>query len=98
MTGDFNCASGTSDAWKTLVAEGPYEDTWFSATERGEAINSFHGWGPPREGDHRIDWVLHRGAVEALSSKVCTYGRDGLWPSDHFPVLAEVRLVERGER
>jgi len=98
VTGDFNCASGSSDAWKTLVGEGPYEDSWFSAEERGDSINSFHGWGPPREGAHRIDWILHRGAVEALSSKVCTYGRDGRWPSDHFPVLAEVRLVERGER
>ena len=94
MTGDFNCAGGSSAAWKTLVKDGPYEDAWFSATERGPSIDSFHGWGPPREGERRIDWILHRGALEVISSKICTYGRDGRWPSDHFPVLSELRLME----
>lgn len=94
MTGDFNCASGTSAAWKALVTDGPYQDSWFSAAERGEAIDTFHGWKAPRAGDRRIDWILHRGALEAISSKVCTYGRDERWPSDHFPVLAELRLVD----
>ncbi len=98
VTGDFNCRGGESTAWNTLVTEGPYEDAWDTAKERGEPIATFHGWGPPREGDRRIDWILHRGSIELLSSKVCTYGRDGRWPSDHFPVLAELRLVERGER
>ena len=94
MTGDFNCASGTSAAWKALVNDGPYQDSWFSAAERGESIDTFHGWKPPRSGDRRIDWILHRGALEAISSKVCTYGRDERWPSDHFPVLSELRLVD----
>ncbi len=93
VTGDFNCRGGESTAWTTLVTDGPYEDAWDSALERGEAISTFHGWGPPREGDRRIDWILHRGAIKVLSSKVCTYGRDGRWPSDHFPVLSELRLV-----
>jgi endonuclease/exonuclease/phosphatase family metal-dependent hydrolase len=93
MTGDFNCAGGSSAAWQTLVKDGPYEDTWFSAKERGPSVDSFHGWGPPREGERRIDWILHRGPLEAISTKVCTYGRDGRWPSDHFPILAELRLA-----
>ena len=97
VTGDFNCQGGNSTAWNTLVTDGPYEDAWDTAQERGEPIDTFHGWGPPRGGDRRIDWILHRGTIEVLSSKVCTFGRDGLWPSDHFPVLSEVRLVSRDE-
>ena len=31
--------------------------------------------------------------LTTLSAKVCTYGRDGLWPSDHFPVLAVFSLA-----
>jgi endonuclease/exonuclease/phosphatase family metal-dependent hydrolase len=88
VTGDFNCSGGASDAWRVLVEDGPYEDTWDTALERGPAIKTFHGWGPPQEGDRRIDWILSRGDMSAISTKVCTYGRDGLWPSDHFPVLA----------
>ena len=47
----------------------------------------------PKEGQRRIDWILHRGDLTARSAKVCTYGRDGLWPSDHFPVLAVFSLA-----
>jgi len=93
LTGDFNCTGGESDAWRVLVEDGPYEDAWETAAERGPDINTFHGWGPPREGERRIDWVLHRGELTTLSAKVCTYGRDGLWPSDHFPVLAVFSLA-----
>ena len=93
VTGDFNCSGGASDAWRVLVEDGPYEDTWDTALERGPAIKTFHGWGPPQEGDRRIDWILSRGDLSAISTKVCTYGRDGLWPSDHFPVLAVFRLA-----
>ena len=93
LTGDFNCTGGASEAWRVLVAEGPYEDAWETAAERGPDINTFHGWGPPKEGQRRIDWILHRGDLTARSAKVCTYGRDGLWPSDHFPVLAVFSLT-----
>ena len=93
LTGDFNCTGGASDAWRALVEDGPYEDSWDTAAERGPSLNTFHGWGPPQEGARRIDWILHRGALSTLSTKVCTYGRDGIWPSDHFPVLAVFSLA-----
>ena len=92
-TGDFNCAADRSTAWKILVEDGPYKDTWNEAEQTANDVGTFHGWGPPRPDSSRIDWILYRGRLRILSAKVCTYGRDQRWPSDHFPVVARVRVL-----
>lgn len=95
VTGDFN-AGPTNPVHARLTAPGALQDTW-TATERAEPpIGTFHGFNgvEAARGRERIDWILIRGGVEALDTEILTFARNGQYPSDHFPVLAEVRLRE----
>ncbi len=92
VTGDFNCAVGNR-AYEIFVKDGGFADTWQTAGEhRGEDISTFHGYeGKQPKGD-RIDWILTRGTVQCDTVEILTYTRDGEYPSDHFPLMARLRL------
>lgn len=58
-------------------------------------LGTFHGFsGVPGE---RIDWVLHNRQWQTLNAAVIATALQGVWPSDHFPVTATLRLREPGE-
>jgi endonuclease/exonuclease/phosphatase family metal-dependent hydrolase len=88
LVGDFNAAAEGNQAYTTLVTDGGFADTWKTAAQPGEAIGTFHNYAGPRKGGARIDWILTRGPLRALSSSVVTYAKEGQYPSDHFPVIA----------
>lgn len=91
LLGDFN-ALEDSPPHAHLVREDAFRDAWLEAAERGPAISTFHGYRGPQEGQRRIDWVLVRGGWEVRRAWVATHERGGRYPSDHFPVLADLRL------
>jgi endonuclease/exonuclease/phosphatase family metal-dependent hydrolase len=75
------------DAWRTARSEGP-GITWDNANP----------WAAQdREPDRRIDYVFaglppKSGLGQVLACRVvCNDERDGIWPSDHFGVYAELR-------
>jgi endonuclease/exonuclease/phosphatase family metal-dependent hydrolase len=39
-----------------------------------------------------IDWILYRGAIRLKDCLVIEDSFDGLYPSDHFPVMASFEL------
>jgi endonuclease/exonuclease/phosphatase family metal-dependent hydrolase len=41
----------------------------------------------------RIDFIFVRRQDEVLAARIIRFNRDGLYPSDHFPVIASVRLL-----
>lgn len=88
LVGDFNAAAGDNPAYDTLVAPGALSDTWKTAAKRGDAVGTFHNYNGPKPDGARIDWILTRGPVRALSSEVVTLAVGGQYPSDHFPVAA----------
>jgi len=92
LVGDFNAAARGNLVYDLLVGEDRFTDTFLTASAPGEEIDTFHGFTGKPEGRGRIDWILHRGPVDSLSSRVVTFQRDGQFPSDHFPVMAEVRF------
>lgn len=92
LVGDFNAVAEDSKPYETLVGPGAFADTWLTAKKRGEAVNTFHGYRGPKAGNRRIDWILTRGPVQALSTEIVTFELDGQYPSDHFPVVARLRL------
>ena len=95
VTGDFNAAAGRNAAYDELVGPGRLTDTWLVADRRsGEGINTFNGFEPLKREGVRIDWILTRGPVVTLRAAVETFGRDGQYPSDHFPVVAWLRTGE----
>ena len=93
LTGDFNAAAGTSEAWKILTQDGFLHDTWQTTRERrGEGIGTFNDFKAVRPQGPRIDWIMTRGEMTADRVEIVVDERDGQFPSDHFPVVAHLRL------
>lgn len=105
LTGDFNCSPGSppyrvfaqAGFEDTFLAAGGEDRADYSATFHG-----FGGWrklvarygSTLRRGAGRIDWILLR-APECVRVRSHLIGRDqdevlGIYPSDHYPILAEL--------
>lgn len=93
VTGDFNATAGKNKAYDILTGDNFLRDTWTLAPERREPIvHTFHNYRGPVPGDDRIDWILIRGPIKATWIQIETYSNNGQFPSDHFPVMAELRF------
>jgi endonuclease/exonuclease/phosphatase family metal-dependent hydrolase len=90
MTGDFNSPAGGTRTYSIMTGKNGFADTWTTAASRGAAVGTLNDWEPPRTNGDRIDWILSRGPVRTLSTHVDTYTHDGTFPSDHFPVIADL--------
>lgn len=101
LTGDFNCTEG-SLAWQYLTGKmelnssgtGDFTDVWHVAEERKNPVSTYHGYHGPQEANQRIDWVLMRPALSVLKAETVIYQKNGLYPSDHFAVYAEVEMPD----
>lgn len=90
VTGDFNTVAGL-ETHQTFINQGEFVDTWEDATERiNEELGTFNGFQNPSGGEGRIDWILYRGDVSTESVKIVNDRPDGRFPSDHFPVIADL--------
>ena len=85
MMGDFNTNPGTSDY--NIIAT-PYQDAWAAAKSAGTAT-SYNGTGATH-GTSRFDYVFYsRVSTLALKSVNVPDTRvNGVYPSDHDPVVA----------
>jgi len=93
LTGDFNAIAGANKAYDILTADKFFADTWTTARERvNEGVSTLNNFRGVSKGGRRIDWILTRGAVEAERIEIVTFSRDGQFSSDHFPVVAKLRL------
>jgi endonuclease/exonuclease/phosphatase family metal-dependent hydrolase len=85
VTGDFNAPPGSPTH---AAATSTLHDAWTVAARRSGPEGTFHGFtGQP---DQRIDWVLVRG-FGVLSATTLDINEAGRYPSDHFPLLVELR-------
>jgi len=100
FTGDFNARPG-SRTYKNLTESG-FVDTFLAAgNEDDESANTFHAFRGtryhdphPGRGPRRIDWILLKGPEETLRIESHSIIRDadedsGLYPSDHYPIIAD---------
>jgi endonuclease/exonuclease/phosphatase family metal-dependent hydrolase len=93
FVGDFNAAAGSNQAYVILTEDKFFTDTWTTARERvNEGIGTFNSFKAIQKDGPRIDWILSRGDVAADRIEIVTFSRDGKFPSDHFPVVAKLRL------
>jgi endonuclease/exonuclease/phosphatase family metal-dependent hydrolase len=91
VTGDFNATAGKNRAYDILTEGDFLTDTWTAAKERREPIvRTFHNFRGPQPGDDRIDWILTRGPIAAEWTQIETFSANNQFPSDHFPVTAEL--------
>jgi endonuclease/exonuclease/phosphatase family metal-dependent hydrolase len=101
VTGDFNCRPGTP-VHSGFVRAG-FVDTYLAAgNENGTDANTFHAFkgvhyreARPALGPRRIDWILlkdPRRRIRVGSHLILRDqpGDSGVYPSDHYPVLAEL--------
>ncbi|VXC94659.1 endonuclease/exonuclease/phosphatase family protein [Sphingomonas sp. AX6] len=86
VTGDFN-ATPQEPAYAVLTAK--LADAWTATADRSGPENTFHAF--KGKADRRIDWILSRG-LETRRAWTIAESRRGRYPSDHFPVVADLRF------
>jgi endonuclease/exonuclease/phosphatase family metal-dependent hydrolase len=104
LTGDFNCRPGLSP-YRTFV-EGGFVDTYLAAgNEDLPDANTFHAFrgknyqeSRPHRKPRRLDWILLRTPqrdARVRSHRILRDGDEkaGIYPSDHYPVMAELVLA-----
>ncbi len=94
LAGDFNAEARANPAYN-LFTDAGWSDTWFQSARRVEPdFASFHGYAAPVPDAPHIDWILTKGEVRADETRVVNFEIDGQYPSDHFPVMAALRIGE----
>lgn len=95
VMGDFNAAPG-NPAFVTLVEQGKLRDTLSVAHPDEKDLCTFNGFGRTTNGP-KIDAVLVSPQWKVEDAEIIRV-RDGeLFPSDHWPVTATVRLLDAAE-
>jgi endonuclease/exonuclease/phosphatase family metal-dependent hydrolase len=98
VTGDFNVGE-SNPALATLTGPAPpaapFVDTFRVRHPEEPAAGTFSGFKFGNFGRDKIDYVLVQPESEVLAAEIVRTSRDGRYPSDHFPVTARVRLVDR---
>ncbi len=96
VTGDFNVGE-TNPAVLTLTgatAGGPAFVDTFRVLHRDERESgTFNGFKFGTTGGDKIDYVLAPPGTEVLRAEILRDSRDNRYPSDHFPVVARLRLA-----
>lgn len=90
ITGDFN-ADKNSVAYKLLTAGGILSDVFRQQPSPGTSEGTFHDYGRSMK-PAPIDWILVSPHFEVSSAQVDRFQDGLLFPSDHYPVLAELHL------
>jgi len=90
LTGDFNARSDFA-GYKNLT--GPLRDaaTASQAPPTGGNI-TFNGFGRDVQADNKIDYIFVSPGVEVKTHRVVTDLHNGLYPSDHFPLVVDILL------
>lgn len=89
LSGDFNCTS-KSDGYK-IITRTLSDANFISQKSIGGNI-SFNGFGKEIQPDNKIDFIFVNDKVEVLNHIIDTTTYNGLYPSDHYPVISEVKL------
>ena len=89
FSGDLNYTS-TSEGYKILSSK--LSDAKTTAhTESGGNI-TFNGFGNDINPDNKIDFIFINDKVKVLNHIVDTTTFNGLYPSDHYPIIAEIQI------
>ena len=93
VTGDFN--AGEDNAAVTRLTRGAaprFVDTFRVLHPDAAEVGTFSGFEIGRTSGDKIDYVFAQPGTEVLDARLVRTARDGRYPSDHFPVVARLRL------
>lgn len=103
LTGDFNVTE-KSEAYRVLTGNTPEaapvsdlrDARYLSQSGHQGPTSTFvnEDWTQTREPESKIDFIFVRQGIQVLSHKVLDDQYDGRFPSDHLPVVAELKLVK----
>jgi endonuclease/exonuclease/phosphatase family metal-dependent hydrolase len=93
ITGDFN-AGETNPAVTAITAGGAFVDTFRVKYPDEKVVGTFTGFDPAKINGEKIDYVFAPASAEVLSAAIVRTARAGRLPSDHFPVVARIRLKD----
>jgi endonuclease/exonuclease/phosphatase family metal-dependent hydrolase len=96
VTGDFN-TKATTEAYQILTAQSDdkiilYDAQSKSQTEHHGSNVTYNGFGKSIEPGNKIDFIFVTKDVEVLKHGVIDEVVDGRYPSDHMPVIVEVKI------
>ena len=91
ITGDFNVGE-ENPAIATLI--GPFVDTFRVVRPTEKPSGTFTAFKVGTVDGEKIDYVLAQPRTDVLSADIVRFSRGGRYPSDHFPVVARIRLRE----
>jgi len=99
VTGDFNVGEA-NPALATLTLAGgngtpPLADTFRVLHRDAKDAGTFSAFKFGNHGTDKIDYVLVAPGTEVMSAEILRTSRNNRYPSDHFPVTARVRLIDR---
>ena len=89
LTADFNSPAG-GEIYQTLTRF--LRDAWIEAEFRSGPEGTLNGFGACDD-IRRIDWILYRGPWSAIETATIAAVREGLYASDHFPVVTRFRTA-----
>ncbi|MCA9086062.1 MAG: endonuclease/exonuclease/phosphatase family protein [Planctomycetaceae bacterium] len=91
VTGDFNCAVD-SEPYQELTSSPRLSDSFLRKNSSSlPNVGTFNGFQGTTSGS-RIDWILTSKDWSVTAAEIVRTSYDGLFPSDHFPVTATLRL------
>ena len=96
VTGDFNTRMST-EAYKILIEQSADKLTLYDAQSKSQTEHhgsnvTFNGFGTSIEPGNKIDFIFVTKDVSVIQHGVLDETVDGLYPSDHMPVIAEVKI------
>lgn len=89
FSGDLNYTSA-SEGYK-ILSENLFDSKLVSEKESGGNI-TFNGFGNDIKPDNKIDFIFVNDKVKVLNHIVDTTLFNGLYPSDHYPLISEIKI------
>jgi endonuclease/exonuclease/phosphatase family metal-dependent hydrolase len=93
VTGDFN-AGEKNPAVTAITAGGAFVDTFRVKYPDEKTVGTFTGFDAAKVAGEKIDYVFAPAGADVLSAAIVRTARSGRLPSDHFPVVAHIRLKD----
>lgn len=90
FSGDLNYTSN-STGYKILSSK-LFDSKLISEKESGGNI-TFNGFGNDIKPDNKIDFIFVNDKVKVLNHIVDTTTFNGFYPSDHYPVISEIKMI-----
>ena len=91
ITGDFN-AGEKNPAVASMTAGGAYVDSFRVKHSDEKSVGTFSAFDIAKTGVEKIDYVFVPAGTEVMRAEIVRTARGGRTPSDHFPVVAQIRF------